>query len=362
MKVPFFSDEHINHKDQLLAEFSSVLDSKQLILGPKVKRFEAEFANYLNSAHCISVANGSDALEIALRAVGVGPGSRVATVANAGFYASTAIYQLGAIPVYIEIDPKTFLVSVNDLRLQIAKQPIDALVVTHLYGLPADIEEIMKIAKELNFSVIEDCAQAHGLKIGENFAGSFSDISTFSFYPTKNLGAIGDGGAVVTNNDQLANQVMKLRQYGWKDKYQVEVPHGRNSRLDELQAAVLLTKLPNLEKHNKLRKNASEMYFDLLKDLPVKFSTRLNLGVSHLLPILSKERDTLIKHLHENGIQAAIHYPIADHKQKAYNTEVSLLNTEIFCDQVISLPLYPGISQQSINYVVEQIKGFYAKR
>jgi dTDP-3-amino-2,3,6-trideoxy-4-keto-D-glucose/dTDP-3-amino-3,4,6-trideoxy-alpha-D-glucose/dTDP-2,6-dideoxy-D-kanosamine transaminase len=361
-QVWFFRDDVINSKTVLLEEISAVLDSKQLILGNKVKDFESEFAKYLGVSHCATVANGTDALEIGLRAAGIGIGSKVATVANAGFYTSTATYAVGALPVYIEIDPNTFLISVEDFEKKSTLEKIDAVVVTHLYGLPANIKEIKKIAEAKNIFVIEDCAQAHGLLIDQNYAGTFSDLATFSFYPTKNLGALGDGGAVVTNNDQINTKVNQLRQYGWHEKYQVNTKYGRNSRLDEIQAAVLLSKLKQLDMHNSLRKTAVEMYLSQLADLPLKFSTVVDKGIHHLLPVLVDNRKELIDFLSLNKIQTAIHYPIADHKQGAYQPNAQLPVTEKFCESVISLPLYPGIDKQSIDYVVEKIKGFYGIR
>ena len=357
--VPFFKDEFINKKIDILKAVEAVLDSKQLILGSKVQEFEVAFAEFIGVKKCTSVANGTDALEIALRAVGVKAGSAVATVSNAGFYTSTALFQIGATPIYIEIDPLTFLISTADLEENIEKQKIDAVVVTHLYGLPTDIGEIVKIAKAKNIPVIEDCAQAHGLKIGSKFAGTFGEVATFSFYPTKNLGAIGDGGAVVTNNLELNEQIRQLRQYGWKEKYQVTLPYGRNSRLDEIQAAILLLKLKELDSQNQLRKNTVENYLNNLVRLPVSASSLAKAGVAHIFPIVVENRKELVEFLTQQGIQTAIHYPIADHLQSAYEFAVSLPITEKFCNSVLSLPLYPGISQNDVNYVIMTIQEFY---
>ncbi len=361
-KVWFFRDDFINPKDQLLQEISLVLDSKALILGSKVKSFETEFAKYVGVKHCASVANGSDALEIALRALGVGVGSKVATVANAGFYTAGAAHTIGASVVYLEIDPATFLISVTDFEEKASKEKIDVVVVTHLYGLPANIKEIRKIAQARGIFVIEDCAQAHGLRIDQKYAGAYSDLATFSFYPTKNLGALGDGGAIVSDNDGLIEKIYQLRQYGWHKKYQVATKFGRNSRLDEMQAAVLLSKLKRLDEHNTLRKTAVSRYLDKLANLPIKFSESIQSGINHLLPIVVEQRAALMDFLDANNIQTAIHYPIADHKQQAYQTNVSLPLTEVFCEKVMSLPLYPGISENDIDYVCEKIKEFYESR
>lgn len=362
IRVPFFSDRAINDSEEILHEISQVLDSRQLILGAKVKEFEDNFAKYLGANYCVSLANGTDAIEIALRALGVNSGDNVATVANAGFYTSTALHQIGAKPIYLEIDPNTFLISVDDFKVKMQTERIKAVVVTHLYGLPANIKEIVDIAKSKNISIIEDCAQAHGLKIANQFAGTFGDISTFSFYPTKNLGAIGDGGAIVTNNESLALLAKSLRQYGWQEKYHVDINYGRNSRLDEIQAAILNKKLTSLQKNNDLRLRATRKYFESLNDLPIKFSSFVLSGVSHLLPIVVNERQQLRAFLDQAGIQTAIHYPIPDHKQSAYPNTVNLPVTEKFCDSVISLPIFPGISEEELDYVCLNIRAFYENR
>lgn len=359
MTVPFFSDEFVNNRDELLREISEVLDSRNLILGDKVKEFERNFAEFLGSAYCISVANGTDALEIALRALKISRGDKVATVANAGFYASTAIHQVGAEPIFVEIDPDSFLISIDDLRLKIDQEKISAIVVTHLFGLPANIEEIIDLARSKKIHVVEDCAQAHGLKINNKFAGSFGDISTFSFYPTKNLGAVGDGGAIVTSKSDLASIAINLRQYGWAGKYDVKTAFGRNSRLDEIQAAILNKKLESLQNNNELRKLAANRYLNKLTNLPIKFSNQLQNGVAHLMPIVIDQREKLMSHLLEAGIQTSIHYPIPDHKQSAYQYKKQLPVTEKFCEMVMSLPIFPGISNAQIDYVSEKIKDFY---
>jgi len=359
IKVPFFKDDVINVKDVLLDEIAAVLNSKQLILGEKVAQFESDFANYLKADYCVSVANGTDALEIALLAAGMGRGSKVATVANAGFYTATATYAIGASPIYIEIDSETFLMSVEDFEKKASEEQINAVVVTHLYGMPAEIKKIKSIANEKNIVVIEDCAQSHGLIIDGKFAGTHGDLSTFSFYPTKNLGALGDGGAVVTNDENLKEIIMKLRQYGWGTKYQIDTQLGRNSRLDEIQAAVLSRKLRDLDLHNQLRKNAVNLYKKELINTPIKFSSLIDEGINHLLPVMVEDRNKLASFLTEEGIQTAIHYPVADHKQAAYPNQQLLPVTEKFCSSVLSLPLYPGIDDASIAYVTDRLKKFY---
>ena len=357
--VPFFSDKRVNSSDEILGEISKVLDSRQLILGPKVNEFEQNFAKYLGAAHCVTVANGTDAIEVALRALQIERGDKIATVANAGFYTATAAHQIGADLVFIEIDPASFLISVEDFKSKVENEHIRAVVVTHLYGLPANIEEIVAIARTKGIYVIEDCAQAHGLKINNKLAGTIGDIATFSFYPTKNLGAIGDGGAIVTNDEKYSFLAKSIRQYGWHDKYSVKTKFGRNSRLDEIQAAILIMKLDSLENHNQARKNAANQYFQQLSHLPIQFSSKLQNGVAHLMPIVVEDRQKLIDYLLKSGVQTAVHYPIPDHKQFAYQNIFDLPATEKFCKSVLSLPIYPGISDEDINYVCEKVNDFY---
>src|SRR3989338_4412087 len=244
----------------LSAAIERVLRSGWFVLGPEVKAFEEEFAGYCGVSHCASLANGTDALELALRALEIGPGKTVLTVANAGMYGTAAILATGALPVYADILPDTLLMDVGDLRRILDRQPVDAVIVTHLYGLLADATEIVRLAHARKIPVIEDCAQAHGAMLRGQKAGSFGDIGCFSFYPTKNLGALGDGGAIVTGRADLAERVRQLRQYGWSSKYHADLVGGRNSRLDEMQAAVLRVMLPMLDRWNGRRREIAARY------------------------------------------------------------------------------------------------------
>ena len=242
-----FNLSRVTDIDILTSVAKDVLASNEHILGRNVLEFEKTFAKYIGVENCVGVANGSDAIAIALRALGVNKGDQVATVANAGFYTSAALMQIGASPVFIDIDSDSLLLDTTDLENKMKLQNIKVVVVTHLYGQVAPIKEVVNMCNPRGIKVLEDCAQATGAQIENQKVGSFGDISAFSFYPTKNLGAVGDGGAILTGSDDLALISKKLRQYGWGNKYEVELENGSNSRLDEIQAAFLLAKLSLLD-------------------------------------------------------------------------------------------------------------------
>ena len=359
--VPMFNLSNVTDVEKLTEIASSVLNSSQHILGQNVTDFERVFGNYIGVKECIGVANGSDALVIALRALGVNRNDEVATVANAGFYTCAALNQIGAQPIFIDIDLDSQLIDPKDFKSKVLTNKIKFLVVTHLYGQVAPIKELLDICIENGIRVLEDCAQAHGAHVDGKKVGSFGDISTFSFYPTKNLGAVGDGGAVLTNNIELAEKVRKIRQYGWGKKYEVEIENGVNSRLDELQAAFLLEKLENLDTWNKQRISIAEQYTKAFTGAKVKVLSNTLEGVAHLFVVLSDNRKELIDHLAKHKIQSAIHYPIADHKQKIYENrfkDIKLPITEDSVGKIISLPIYPGMKQEDINHVITAVTSF----
>lgn len=248
-EVKLFSAVAIHASLHLVAVVDRVLKSHSYILGQEVASFEKEFAHYIGVQECLTVANGTDALELALKGVGVNPGDRVATVANAGFYSSTAIHAVGATPLYVDIDETTLTMSLSSLKSVANENSFPkAVILTHLYGqLAPNTLEIQQFCKEAGVKFIEDCAQSTGASLYGKKAGSFGDIATFSFYPTKNLGALGDGGAIVTDNLKISERIKKLRQYGWSEKYKVSLAGGCNSRMDEIQAAILREKLPCLD-------------------------------------------------------------------------------------------------------------------
>ena len=359
--VPMFNLSNVTDVEKLTEIASSVFNSSQHILGQNVTDFERVFANYIGVKECIGVANGSDALVIALRALGVNRNDEVATVANAGFYTCAALNQIGAQPIFIDIDLDSQLIDPKDFKSKVLTNKIKFLVVTHLYGQVAPIKELLDICIENGIRVLEDCAQAHGAQVDGKKVGSFGDISTFSFYPTKNLGAVGDGGAVLTNNIELAEKVRKIRQYGWGKKYEVEIENGVNSRLDELQAAFLLEKLENLDTWNKQRISIAEQYTKAFTGAKVKVLSNTLEGVAHLFVVLSDNRKELIDHLAKHKIQSAIHYPIADHKQKIYENrfkDIKLPITEDSVGKILSLPIYPGMKQEDINHIISAVTSF----
>jgi dTDP-4-amino-4,6-dideoxygalactose transaminase len=361
ISVPMFELAKVTDEEVLTKIASQVISSHQHILGKNVADFENNFAKYLEIKHCSGVANGSDALVIALRAIGIKANDEVATVANAGFYTCAALNQIGAKPIFIDIEAKTLQMDPEDLKAKISNSNIKAVVVTHLFGQVAPIQEIVNICKKKSIKVIEDCAQAHGAQVNNQKVGTFGDMATFSFYPTKNLGAIGDGGAVVTNNQDLANKITSLRQYGWSEKYHVDNPFGMNSRLDEIQAAFLSEKLTKLNIWNKERISIANKYFSEFENIKIKLLEGTLSGVVHLFVIIVENRSELISHLSKNNVQYGIHYPIADHRQKVFKGKFENLTlpvTEDFVEKIISLPVYPGMSSDKVHHVIEVINSF----
>jgi len=338
---------------------AEVLASGWYILGQQVNRFESLFAEYCGVSHCVGVANGTDALELSLRALKVGAGDSVIASANAGMYSTTAILATGAEPLYIEVEETSFCLDPKALESLLAntKKLPKAVIVTHLYGQLAAIEEIVSICLKYNITIIEDCAQSHGAERNGRRAGSFGDLACFSFYPTKNLGAIGDGGAVVTSSAELANRLRLLRQYGWTSKYHVGVTGGRNSRLDELQAAVLAIKLPYLDEWNARRRRIASKYRERISHPQIQLSQTLNSSyVAHLFVIRAPQRESLRQHLERNEIATDIHYPVADHRQACFQGKFDGINlpiTERLCQEILTLPCFPEMTDDEVNHVID---------
>jgi dTDP-4-amino-4,6-dideoxygalactose transaminase len=348
-----------------------VLEGGQYILGEQVTHFEAEFARYLRADDSIGVASGTDAIELALRACGIGHGSQVATVSHTAVATVAAIERAGAEPLLIDIDGSTLTMSPEKLRQTLARatpRRIRAVIPVHLYGRPAPMAEILAIARHYGARVIEDAAQAHGAAIAAQKVGTFGDLAAFSFYPTKNLGAIGDGGAIVTSNPQLAQHVRELREYGWRERYVSECA-GVNSRLDELQAAILRVKLRHLDADNELRAKWAQRYDAALEDLPLRLPAR-HLDVQdahHLYVVRTTQRDALAAHLRSIGIPAQIHYPQAIHQQPGYAGRVAvgaggLSESEMVCRQVLTLPLHPHLTERHVDHVAEAIRQWHTAR
>lgn len=346
------------------AALGRVAAAGHYILGDEVAAFESEFAAYVGLDYAIGVASGTDAVMLALRACGVGPGDEVITASHTAVATVAAIEQCGATPHFADIDAATFTMDAAALEAAITPRT-KAVVVVHLYGCPADMDAIMPIARAHGLVVVEDCAQAHGARYAGRMAGTMGDAAAFSFYPTKNLGALGDGGAVVTDRPEVAERLRQLRQYGWRERYISEIP-GFNSRLDELQAAVLRARLRHLDEENDDRRRLAAAYDQALGPLPVAtpFARPVDKPVYHLYVIRSEQRDALQAYLGRRGIGTAIHYPVPVHRQPAYARlgygPGSLPATETAAREILSLPLYPDLPPAAVASVAAAISDFLA--
>lgn len=343
------------YEKEIIDGIKRVLSSGRYILGEEVRNFEREFAEFLGAQFCIGVASGTDALALALKAVGVSPGNEVITVSHSAVATVAAVEIMGAVPVFADIDVKTRCIDPEKIADLISNYT-RAIVPVHIYGQPAPMKEICLIAKKYNLKIVEDCAQAHGAEIDGKKVGTFGDVSAFSFYPTKNLGAIGDGGAVVTNSPETADSVRWLREYGWKERYISETP-GVNSRLDEIQAAILRAKLPFLLKDNERRRKIAEFYKQSIdgEKIAPPADIKGTLHAMHLFVVECQNRDSLQNFLRENEIGTAIHYPLAIHQQPAYIGRIKgcnkLLYTENLYKRILSLPMYPELNDTQIEKI-----------
>lgn len=357
-----FRAEYETLKTELDAAAHRVLASGWYILGQEVAAFEQEFAGYLGVAQAVGVASGTDAVLLACKALGISSGDEVITVAHTAVATVAAIELAGATPVMVDIDPQTYTMDVDQVAAALTPRT-KAIIPVHLYGHPADMEPLLTLARQHNLLVIEDCAQAHGARYKGNRVGTMGDAAAFSFYPTKNLGAMGDGGAVVTNNPDVADRLKMLRQYGWRQRYISDIA-GYNSRLDELQAAFLRVKLPYLDEFNARRRHLANLYHHHLAGLPFVLPvTRPGCEpVFHLYVIQTDHRDRLQKYLAEQGIGSAIHYPIPVHRQPAYmrpgQATPYLPVTERVCGRVLSLPLHPHLTDNQIHQVGQALAQF----
>lgn len=347
------------HKMAIQEAIARVIDRSNFVLGEEVLAFESSFAEYIGTTYSVGVANGTDAIEIGLRALGVKPGDRVATVANAGNYSATAILAIGAVPLYMDVGKSTRNVSLFEVQ-KVIKSGVKAVIVTHLYGLAvADIREIAKICTFASVGLLEDCAQAHGAQVDGQKVGSFGDIASFSFYPTKNLGALGDGGALTTSNESLADAVKMLRAYGWGGKYNVTLGGGRNSRLDEIQAAILRTLLPFLDENNEIRRKIAQRYKAEITDPSLQLPEFISKEyVGHLFVIATPTRNDFVNKLKLHGIDTAIHYPISDHRQLVHAAsyrEVNLPVTEELTEEIVSIPCFSEMTEVEIQRTISAI-------
>lgn len=339
------------------AAIARVVASGWYVMGPEHNAFEAELASYLGVRESVLVGNGTDALELALAAVGVGEGDLVLGVANAGAYATIAARLLGATMVYADVSPETLLMTPATLREALDRSPERpaAIVVTHLYGLMADMLGILAIAEAEGIVVVEDCAQSIGASLDGRKAGAFGRIATTSFYPTKNLGALGDGGAVYTDDPELAASVRRMRQYGWASKYHIGYDHGRNSRLDELQAAILRAKLPLLDGWNERRRSIHSRYVEASSRMVGRAADSF---IAHLAVLTVDDRDAARESFAAAGVSTDVHYPVPDHRQAFPSKKpspVSLPVTERVADQILSVPMFPELTDNEVDRVAAAI-------
>lgn len=344
----------------------TVLSSGNYILGKNVEVLEDELADYLGCKHVISCANGTDAIVLALMSLGIQRDDEVITVSHSFFATSEAIALVGAKPVFADIREDDFNIDTSKIEKLITKKT-KAIIPVHLYGQACEISSVTEIARKHNLYVVEDCAQALGAKFNDKFVGTFGDIGTISFFPTKNLGAFGDGGAVCTNNDEVAKKIRQLRVHGSPKRYEHDFI-GLNSRLDEIQAAILRVELKYLDKWNLSRQKAAKYYDVLLQgfsDIVTPVVKPACHHVFHQYTIRTKNRNYLCSKLQEAGIQSIIYYPIPIHLQKAFNylknQKGSLPVTEKICDEILSLPMYPEIKPEDQEYIVDNIKNIIAE-
>jgi dTDP-4-amino-4,6-dideoxygalactose transaminase len=353
--------EYRSISEELNSNIWKVLNSGFYVLGEEVKKFEEDFSNYIGTDHAVGVNSGSDALFLAIKSVGAGKGDEVITVSHTFTSTVDAIVRNGAKPIFVDINPDTYCMDISKIEEKITSKT-KAILPVHLYGHPVDMDPICDLKEEYGLYIIEDACQAHGAEYKGEKMGSIGDLGCFSFYPTKNLGACGDGGAIVTDSEELNEKLIQMRNYGQSEKYHHDFV-GVNSRLDELQAVILQTKLKYLDKWIESRRNNARAYNELLHDsgliLPVEESFAKH--AYHLYVIRSKKRDYLKKKLLENHVQAQIHYPIPVHKQKAYsslNSDFSLPATNKICDEILSLPLHPWMSYEDILKVTDCLRVF----
>lgn len=365
MKVPFLNLKapYAELKEEFDAACRRVMESGGFVLGAEVEAFENEFASYCGAAHCIGVANGLDALHLILRGMEIEAGDEVIVPSNTYIATWLAVSHAGATPVPVEPDERTY--NLDPARLEEAITPrTRAIMPVHIYGQPADMDAIKQIADRYELKVIEDAAQAQGARYQGTRAGGIGDAAGFSFYPGKNLGAMGDAGAITTNDAQLADRIRVLRNYGSRVKYYNEVK-GFNSRLDEMQAALLRIKLRKLDEWNKRRRQVAEHYLQTLEgapDLTLPYVPEGADPIWHLFVIRHPRRDALHKHLADNGVGTLIHYPMPPHLQDAYAelgyTKGRLPISEKMAREVLSLPMGPHVSADDQDYVISQVSSF----
>jgi dTDP-4-amino-4,6-dideoxygalactose transaminase len=350
------------HREAIDAAVKRVFESGFYILGKEASAFETEFAAYQGGGTCVGVGSGTEALHVALRALGIGPGDEVITVAHTAVATVSAIELAGATPIFADIDPVHYTLDPSKLESLIGKAT-KAIIVVHLYGQPADMDPILAVAAKRGLRVIEDCAQSHGAAYKGRKVGTMGDVAAFSCYPTKNLGALGDGGMLVAKDPEVAKRARLYREYGWAERYISHIS-GFNSRLDEVQAAVLRVKLPFLDADNRARAAIAARYSDGLAGSGLGLpATRGDcFHAFHLYVVRSKSRDRLMQHLRDNGVGALIHYPMPIQLQPAYRGKIrggdALPETERAAREVLSLPIFPELGSADVDAVIRAVKAF----
>jgi dTDP-4-amino-4,6-dideoxygalactose transaminase len=335
------------------------LRGSRYILGPEVEALEQEFAGYIGVRHVIGVGNGTDALEIAIRALAIGPGDEVITVSHTAVATVAAIESAGAVPVLVDVDPLHYTLNPTKLGAVLTNRT-RAVIAVHLYGQAADLDSIGDFCRRNNLALIEDVSQAHGAKWKGQRLGSVGHVGCFSCYPTKNLGAIGDAGLISTNDEALSRRIRILREYGWQQRYVSDIP-GRNSRLDEVQAAILRIKLQHLDVDNEKRRRLAAQYSNLLNGSSIHIP-KIRTGaehVFHLYVIRTNRRQELMERMNSNGIYPGVHYPKPIHLQPAYKGRIRLSEsldvTEMLSREVVSLPIYPELSIEMVGRVISAV-------
>jgi dTDP-4-amino-4,6-dideoxygalactose transaminase len=356
--------QYLSIQPEVDAAIARVLVSGNFILGSEVESFEREFSEYIGVDHAVGVDSGTSAIQLALLACGIGAGDEVITVSNTAVAVVAAIELTGAKPVLVDIDPLHYTLDPSRLE-SVFTARTRAILPVHLYGCPADMDSILAFASAHKLFVIEDCAQAHGAQVRGKLVGGWGHLSAFSFYPTKNLGAYDDGGAVLTNDPSLAEQVRLLRQYGWREN-RISEQKGMNARLDEMQAAILRVKLSRLDQWNNRRRELAGLYKTLLanSELTLPSESPAARHVYHQFVIRHPQRDALRAFLAEQGIHTQIHYPIPIHLQPAYRelNRKALLFTETIANEILSLPLYPEMQDEDMEKVCQSIRQFGSQK
>ncbi|MCX6355727.1 MAG: DegT/DnrJ/EryC1/StrS family aminotransferase [Candidatus Aureabacteria bacterium] len=341
-----------------------IMADGRFVLGPEVERLEREFASFCGVSAAVGVASGTDALQLALEALGIGPGDEVVVPVNTFIATALAVSMVGARPVFVDTDPDTYNLSAGHVEKALTPRT-RAVIPVHLYGQAVDMDPLKRLARERGFAIVEDACQAHGAEYNGVRVGGFGDIGCFSFYPGKNLGAFGDGGMVVTGNEKLAEKVAVLRNVGRRGKYE-HLVKGHNSRLDNIQAAILLVKLKHLRQWNDARRQWAKLYGKMFTGLPLVCPRELESvrHVYHLYVIRVKERDALADHLHRKGIATGVHYPIPIHLQQAYkelgHKKGDFPVAEQVAGEILSLPMYPELGEDGVAAVVDAVRSFYS--